>query len=571
FEPVAPSLRLVDTRPEYGSFGYSSVNLSTIRVAVAGRTVNGITIPSDATAAVFSVVGINLDPGGSFVAAYPSRTALPNTSNLNLQGAGDVANNLVTVKLGTDGAVEFFRLKAGHVVVDLVGVYRPAGGHTREGRFEPLGGLGGNGPAAMRIYSPSTNGIPGDGQVVNVDVQGLIDRGLIEPDAKAVVANLTAAWSAQAGFVSAYPYGEELPETSSLNYLGGAVRAANSFIRIGTDPRTGRKGFHLFVLRSAQIFVDVTGFITGENSKNRTTTGQFVAVTPQRLLDTRSANSAMRGIGGGKRLWKNWTRQFRLPSSIRSQAGAVAVNLTIVEAMAPGFLTLHPALTRRQEVSNVNSFFAGQVAANHAVSTVSTSGLSVFSSHGASVVCDLVGYYKGVGVPTTEQPQPDPPPPAIAPPYNLHIPRVGRVIEVTSGQFSSAVVNTGRAWHWTGTGQVGNNQSPIGTFAHRTDASGPYRNIDWLGPGDTVFIDTADQRRYHYRYLDREWTGKRDEDVLAATFRQPGEILSLIACTVGNDSRKSRWPNPWAPTSLEYRIIVRLQLIGWEDRAPTPF
>ena len=107
FEPVAPSLRLAETRPEFGASGFTRVNSQTIRVAVAGRTVKGTTIPSDAVAAVFSVVGINLHPGGSFVTAYPSRTTIPNTSNLNMQVAGDVVNNLVTVKLGSDGNVEF--------------------------------------------------------------------------------------------------------------------------------------------------------------------------------------------------------------------------------------------------------------------------------------------------------------------------------------------------------------------------------------------------------------------------------------------------------------------------------
>lgn len=570
FEPIAPSLRLCDTRPEFGATGFTRVNGQTIRVGVAGRKVGSTTIPSDAVAAVFSVVGINLDPGGSFVTAFPSRTSVPNTSNLNLQFAGDVVNNLVTVKLGTDGNVEFFALKTAHLVVDLVGVYRPAGGPTRAGRFEPLGGLGGNGPSARRIFSPDSGGVPRDGQVINVDVQGLIDQGLVDDDATAIVANLTAAWATGPGFLSAYPYGEARPETSSLNYLPGSVRAANSFVRIGTDPATGRRGFHIYVLRSAHVFVDVSGFVTGGSARFNTTTGQFVAVTPTRLLDTRSRHSWMRGAGGGKRLWKDWTRGFRLPDGISSQAGAVAVNLTIVDAMSPGFLTLMPAQTPREEVSNVNAFFAGQVAANHAVTPVSTAGLQVYSSHGASVVCDLVGYYQGSGVPTTVPITADPPPQPIGPPYTMNVPYTGGLLSAVSGSSSTAVVNTGRVWHWTGTGFVGQGAG-IGTFAHRTDAGGPFRNVHFLKAGDRVTIDTADQRRYTYEYLDRELTDSRSSRILEAAFRYDGEILSLIACTVGFDRSKSAYPDQWAPTSLLYRIVVRLRLIGWEDISPTPF
>lgn len=566
FEPVSPSLRLADTRPAFGASGFTRVSSQAVRVAVAGQTVGSTTIPADAVAAVFTVVGINVHAGGNFVTVYPSRTARPNTSNVNMQFPGDVVNNLATVKLGNDGCAEFFHLHPAHLVVDLVGVYRPAGGATRAGRFEPLGGLGGSGPSAQRIFSPNIGGVPLDGQVIDVDVQGLVDEGLIDPDATAVVANLTVARTVGPGFLSAYPYGESRPETSTLNYSTGATRAANSFVRVGVDPTTGRRGFHIFVLRSARVFVDVSGFITGDEARFSTTAGQFVAITPTRLLDTRAASASMRGVGGGKRLWPHWNRGFTLPSNIASVAGAAAVNLTIVNSMAPGFLTLLPAQTPRFEVSNVNAYFGGQVAANHAVTPVSQSGLQVFSSHGASVVCDLVGYYQGSGVAATQAIPPDPPPPPVGPPYSMNAPRVGGLLEVRAGASSRAVVDTGRIWHWTGTGLVGQGR-PIGTFGHRTDAGGPYRHIHFLAAGDRLTIDTVDQRRYTYEYVDRELTDSRFSKIVEAALRYDGEYLSLIACTVGFDSRKSG--GIWEPTSSLYRIVVRMRLVGWEDISPT--
>ncbi len=569
YEPIAPSLRLAETRPDYGPFGFTNVGPRTIRVGVAGRTVNGVTIPADATAAVLTVVAINLTAGGGYLTAYPSRTALPNASNLNFFGFSDTVNNLATVKLGSDGAVELYTSLTCYVVVDLVGVYRAASGPTRAGRFEPLGGLGGTTRSAQRIFSPEANGVTRDGQVIDVDVTGLIQSGLVEPDATALAVNLTIDQPWQGGYAAAYPYGESQPSTSSLNYGPFTTRAASSFVRIGTHPRTGRRGFHVFILRGARFFVDATGYITGPGATFETTAGQFVPRAPQRILDTRSATSWMRGIGGKKRLFAGWTRRFRLPSDVAGSAGAVAVNVTIAGSMGAGYLTLLPARTPREFVSNVNSFGPGQVAANHAVTPVSTEGLEVFSSSGAAVVCDLIGYYVGSAVPTTMPVVPDPPPPPIAAPYTLDMPRLGKTREMASG--AAWLVDSGRIWHWTGTGMVGQG-AMIGAFGHRTDAGGPLRNLHYLGSGDVVTLDTADQRRYYYRYVGRDITNSSNSQILSAAAEHPGEVLALIACTVGYDRAKG-YPgtSAWAPTSLKYRIIVRMELIGWDDISPTPY
>ena len=105
-------------------------------------------------------------------------------------------------------------------------------------------------------------------------------------------------------------------------------------------------------------------------------------------------------------------------------------------------------------------------------------------------------------------------------------------------------------------------------FGHRTDAGGPLYYADQLGTGDQVFMSTSDQRTYVYRYNRRELTSKDDRQILAATQRLGGETLSLIACTVGFDRSKSRYPDQWAPTSLEYRIVVTFTLEYWTDDIP---
>jgi hypothetical protein len=199
-------------------------------------------------------------------------------------------------------------------------------------------------------------------------------------------------------------------------------------------------------------------------------------------------------------------------------------------------------------------------------------GLECFSERGGDLLADLVGYYKGSQRATTAPVPPDPPPPAIAPPYGMRIPSISRMTgirSVFSGQSAKAVVDTGAIWHWTGTGWVGGGQYNVGTFGHRTEAGGPLYFCDQLGVGDLAYVNTTDQRTYVYEYEGRELTSDSDSQILAATRRiTDGESLSIVACTVGYDSTKSRYPDQWAPTSLKYRIIVRFRYKYWSDDIP---
>ena len=117
-------------------------------------------------------------------------------------------------------------------------------------------------------------------------------------------------------------------------------------------------------------------------------------------------------------------------------------------------------------------------------------------------------------------------------------------------------VDSGRTWHWTGTGLVGQG-SNIVLFGHRTEAGGPYRYQHLIQGGDELIIYTSDQRRYTYRMVAEFITSKYADDILAATRRVGGETVSVVACTKTNR----------LPTSLEYRLITTFSLVGWEDLA----
>jgi hypothetical protein len=553
YQSLTP-VRLCDTRPDR-AFGYTQIG-SVTRVQIAGRTDRGVTVPADATAAVFTVVGINRSADRNFLSAFPTGTAWPGTSSVNMLSLNAIVPNLVTVRLG-GGSVDILADGAADVILDLAGVYVPSvTGRETAGRFREVA------PGRRVLDTRNTGGIPEPGSTVRVDLTSLVSAGVIDADAEAVSVNVTAAQPTDSGYLTTYPFGQTQPETSSLNVVRGENRAIGAMVKLGRDAGN-RVGFNVFVERGAHVIVDVTGFITGASASS-STTGLFVPVDPVRLMDTR------RGHGGKKRLWPGWTRAFSLPAQYQAEAGTAVVNVTATRTMGPGFFTVNAAQTRvgTPTVSSLNVSGVNQSVANHVVSRVSTAGLECFSQAGGDLIADLVGYYTGSRE-TASAPIPvDPPPPAIAPPYTMTVPTLSRMESGRSVEtgVSKAVVDTGRIWHWLGTGYVGSGQYNVGTFGHRTDGGGPLYYVDYLGEGDVAYMSTTDQRTYVYKYEGREITSSNDSEILAATRRiANAESLAIVACTVGNDRSKSAYPNQWAATSLDYRIVVRFAFQYWTD------
>lgn len=114
----------------------------------------------------------------------------------------------------------------------------------------------------------------------------------------------------------------------------------------------------------------------------------FFVVTPCRLVDTR----------GGAALFDG-TRTFTLTGAcnVPVTASALAVNVTVINPSASGFLTLYPAGWPRPNTSSVN-VRNGRTRANNAVVAVGTNGqVTVFTSISggtAHLAIDVVGYFE---------------------------------------------------------------------------------------------------------------------------------------------------------------------------------
>ena len=123
FTGVTPA-RILDTRDGTGGFARPVGPGQTISLTVAGR--GGVPPLSDShppTAVVLNVT-VTDTTGPSFLTAYPDGAPRPWSSDLNW-APGTTIPNLVVVKLGPGGAIDFYNdVGTADVVVDVVGYFR---------------------------------------------------------------------------------------------------------------------------------------------------------------------------------------------------------------------------------------------------------------------------------------------------------------------------------------------------------------------------------------------------------------------------------------------------------------
>lgn len=544
-------VRLADTRT-YGTYAgvaknFDRINDRAIRISIRNSPYSAV--PDDAIAVVVSIAAIYRGPPG-WVAAVPSGSG-SYVSNINMENGDGAVANLVTVKIGGDGKIIVKSQEVGDVVVDILGVYRSTTTKQRAGRLQFL-------PATRRALS-DTRMTQGTWRTVPLS--------FLSTTAAAVVVNITVAGCRVQGFLTAASVRTAAqPTVSNLNFVPGDERAAGAIVKLG---RTGTTpSIELYCDGDAQIFVDVTGYITGE-ADAESEDGLFVPIEPNRVMDTRRATPDFARTGK-KRLWPGWTRAFELPDSTggfgrRNQMKGVALNATLVTSMEAGFVTVLPAQTARQFVSNLNPSRRGHTVANHVVTEVSTAGVEMYARCGGDMIADVAGWYVGAPKAITSGAPFDPPPPTAAFNWFLSVPKMGLQNYVVPNLYSGdPVVDSGNTWHWTNTGLIGADNASIIVFGHRTSKGGPYRYQHTLTSGDPLYVITPDGRRYDYRFVGERLTGSDASSILnAARTNSAGTTFTLVACT-GSGSVFNDQPLG----GIRYRIVSTFVMVGWTDLRP---
>ena len=118
-------------------------------------------------------------------------------------------------------------------------------------------------------------------------------------------------------------------------------------------------------------------------------TGSYTAAPPARCDFTRwhrHVSTTRASVGG---VWQaNETRAIAVPAG----AAAVAINVTITEPAASGFVTVFPCQATLPVVSNIN-YVAGQVVANLVQTGVRAGRCACTAEHARHIVIDLQGTY----------------------------------------------------------------------------------------------------------------------------------------------------------------------------------
>ena len=78
-------------------------------------------IPSSAKAVVANITVVST-AGGGYLTAWSAGATQPDTSSINWT-AGQIAANMVTSKLSSNGQMEIYDSSAADVIVDVVGWY----------------------------------------------------------------------------------------------------------------------------------------------------------------------------------------------------------------------------------------------------------------------------------------------------------------------------------------------------------------------------------------------------------------------------------------------------------------
>lgn len=212
---------------------------------------------------------------------------------------------------------------------------------------------------------------------------------MVPKNATAVALNVTAVKPDGSGYITVWPCSVARPVTSNLNYVGGEIVANGVIAPIGSG---GKVCFYSSA--KTDLVVDISGFFGGT---------AFNGLTPLRLVDTRNGT----GVPKAKITPQSPLRVTIVDVNAKTAAGnqvtlpsfinAAALNVTVINPAAQGYLTVYPCGASRPLSSNLN-FAKGQTVANGVIAPVSSMGqVCIYSSTDTDIVVDLEGWFGNGG------------------------------------------------------------------------------------------------------------------------------------------------------------------------------
>ncbi len=214
--------------------------------------------------------------------------------------------------------------------------------------------------------------------------------GVPETGVSAVAVSVTAITPSSAGYLTVWPTGRTRPQVSQVTFAASTTTASLVVAKLGTDGQ-------ISVYNSAgttHVLLDIEGYYTDNTAS--TGAGRFAALTPARIVDTRS------GLGNGSYgttpLAALESRAFAVTGTggvPASGVQSVAVAVTVANATTSGYFTVYRNGDTRPGTSNLN-FAPGMVVTALVMVPVDADGkIAVYngSSGTAAAIMDIEGYF----------------------------------------------------------------------------------------------------------------------------------------------------------------------------------
>lgn len=241
------------------------------------------------------------------------------------------------------------------VLVGLPGVGHtaPAAAITQVGDYFPV-------TPSRILDTREGNGAPkhtvGADQTLTLQVAGR--GGVPSTGVSAVVLNVTVANTSSASFMTVYPTGISRPNASNLNITKGWVGANSVTVKLGTGGAVNLYN----QAGTLDVIADVTGYYAATDGIGAAGTGGEMQpfTAPFREIDTRDGYGALQN---GDTIELPFGT---LDNDVNSHIKAAAINVTAVDANAPGFFTAWSGIGSAPNASLVN-FTAGSIVPNYAI------------------------------------------------------------------------------------------------------------------------------------------------------------------------------------------------------------
>jgi hypothetical protein len=342
----------------------------TVKLQVTGNGTNQI--PADGVTAVVLNVTVADPTGGGYATVYPDGASRPVASNINFS-KGEAIPNLVTVNVGSDGAIDLYNGSTGtaNFLGDIEGYY------TTDSTVSGVSTYKADGPTRVLNTRNGTGGVTGPITAGNVASLSLQNDGI--PANATVVMNVTVADETAGGYATVYPSSDTTrPSTSNLNFSAKQVISNLVTVNVGSDDTVD---FYNGTPGTMSFIADLEGYYTAGTSG-----AKFHALSPIRLADTRIGEG---GTSVAPLAKSGGTLTMPLPASY----SAVVENLTVTGPVGGGYLSAYPIGGSPTASSNVN-FSAGQTLPNAAIVT-SSGGVSYANeaSGTTQLVVDIDGYF----------------------------------------------------------------------------------------------------------------------------------------------------------------------------------